>query len=245
MIRTWAQLKTLLFREQSARGGRKDLSPQTSLFTLVRDIIDSLGSIIDTAAESFLTLRIGSATDYTDFDADGVQTMIGDARVYKEIWIPFNALKAPGTKPAIFKEWGISGAWEFSDATDDTIVFNIDVPLDMDRTVVPAIRLGWSTNTAVITETAVWQLEYLYRALGEDTTAAAQATETVNSNADAQADGMNIAAFPALALPSTDDICLHCRVKRRGAAIADDLTDTAELHGVCFMYISDKLGTPL
>jgi hypothetical protein len=190
-------------------------------------------------------IKVGSDTDYSNFDADGVQTMTGDARVYKEIWVPFNALKAPGTNPAIFKEWGISGVWEFTDGTDDTIVFNIAIPLDMDRTVVPAIRIGWSTNTAVITETAVWQLEYLYRKIGEDTTAVAQATVTVNSNADAQANGFNIAAFPALALPDADDFCIHCRIKRLGADPADDLTDTAELHGVCFMYISDKLGEPL
>ena len=244
-IRTIAQIRTDLGLERESGGKRDDLGPGVSIFTLLRDLIDSLTSIVNTIAESFPALRVGSATDYTDFNADGVQTMVGDARVYKEVWVPFNALKAPGTKPATFKEWGISGVWEFSDATDDTIVFNLAVPLDMDRTVVPAIRLGWSTNTDEITETAVWQLEYLYRALGEDTTVAAQATETVNSDADAQADGLNIAAFPALALPSADDICIHCRVKRMGAAVADDLTDTAELHGVCFMYISDKLGTAL
>jgi len=162
--------------------------------------------------------------------------------VYKQLWIPFNAVKAPGTKPATFKEWGISGAWEFSDATDDTVVFDFGIPLDMDRSENPIIKIGWSTDTAVITETAVWQLEYLYRAEGEDTTAAAQETLTVNSNAIIQSDGLIIVEFTGMDLIDNLDVCIHCRLKRLGADGNDDLTDTAELHGVCLKYISNKLG---
>ena len=189
--------------------------------------------------------QIGNSPDYVEIAADGEITLHGTAGVWKSIWVPFNALKPPGTKPATFKEWGISGVWEFSDATDDTIVFNIAFPYDMDRTYVPVIRFGWSTNTAVITETAVWQIEYLYTAEGEDTTAGAQGTLTVNSNAIAQADGMIMPQFAGLDLPSATDICMHCRFKRLGADGNDDLTDTAELHGICFNYVSDKLGEPL
>jgi len=189
------------------------------------------------------SLGDGGTTHYTAFAADGLQTMAGTARVVRDIWVPFNALKAPGTKPATFKEWGISGAWEFSDGTDDTVVFNIKFPYDMDKSVAPVICVGWSTNTAVTSETATWQLEYLYTAPGEDTTAAAQATITIDSNAVAQADGLIIATFPAMAVPGSTDICLHGRLKRLGAGGNDDLTDTAELHGVVMQYTSDKLGT--
>ena len=242
MSKTLAQINVDLNTQLSPGGKRLDESPSVSEFTLLRDVIQCLNSDDKVVLNS---LKIGDDTNYSEFDSSGVLTMFGNARVYKQKWVPFNALKAPGTKPATFKEWGISGVWEFSDATDDTIVCDIPIPLDMDRTTIPVIRLGWSTNTAVITETSVWQLEYLYRALGEDTTAAAQDTLTVNSNADAQANGFNIAAFPGADLIDDDDICMKCRIKRLGADPADDLTDTAELHGVCFMYISNKLGEPL
>ena len=222
MSKTLAQINVDLNTQLSPGGKRLDESPSVSEFTLLRDVIQCLNSN-DIVLKS---LKIGDSDNYIGFSESGTLTMAGNARVYRQIWVPFNALKAPGTKPATFKEWGISGVWEFSDATDDTIVCDIPIPLDMDRTTIPVIRLGWSTNTAVITETSVWQLEYLYRALGEDTTAAAQDTLTINSNANAQANGFNIAAFP-------------------GADPADDLTDTAELHGVCFMYISNKQGEPL
>jgi len=191
-----------------------------------------------------LGLIIGDYPDnYLDVSTDGEVNLYGTAKVIKGRWFPFNELKAPGTKPATFKEWGISGAWEFSDGTDDTIVFNLQVPSDMDRTVAPSFIIGWSTNTTVTTETAVWQLEYLYTAAGEDTTAAAQETLTVNSNAIAQANGLIEVEITGMDLPSSTDACIHCRLKRLGADGADDLTDTAELHGICIKYTSNKLGT--
>jgi hypothetical protein len=166
-------------------------------------------------------------------------------KVKKSAWLPFNALKAPGTKPATFKEWGISGAWEFSDATDDTLVCNIQVPLDMDKTANATMLIGWSTNTAVTAETAVWQLEYLWTSAGEDTTAAAQETLTVTDNAVAQTDGLIMSEITGINLPSATDVCMHGRLKRLGADGSDNLTDTAELHGLCFEYTSDSFGKAL
>ena len=46
MIRAWAELKSLLSGERSTKGKRKDLSSGTSIFTLLRDLIESLESII-------------------------------------------------------------------------------------------------------------------------------------------------------------------------------------------------------
>jgi len=203
------------------------------------------GNITTLGTGTFADANIGGAANYTSFADDGELTLNGTARVLRGIWISFNALKAPGTKPAAFKEWGISGAWEFSDGTDDTIVFNLRTPPDMDRGVAPSLLIGWSTNTPVTTETAVWQLEYLWTSAGEDTTAAAQETLTVNSNAVAQANGLVVAEITGIDLPSATDVCMHCRVKRLGVDGDDDLTDTAELHGVCLQYTSDKLGTGL
>ena len=68
MIRTWNELKTLLGGERSTRGDRKDLSPGTSLFTLVRDLIDSLQTIIR---------NIGGTTVWDDIRAPFTQTKRG------------------------------------------------------------------------------------------------------------------------------------------------------------------------
>jgi len=186
-------------------------------------------------------VRIGGDTDYVSFEQDGEINLAGTARVIRDLWIAADGVRGPTTKPATWKEWGITGVWEFSDSTDDTIVGAVKFPNDMDMTVAPACCVGWSTNTAVVTETARWQLEYLYTQLGEDTTAAAQATITVDSDAVAQADGLIIAAFPAMDIPNAADVCMHFRLKRLGAV--DDLTDTAEMHGFVMQYTSNKLGT--
>ena len=181
-------------------------------------------------------------TNYLSIATDGELSLHGTARIKKSMWLPFNALKAPGTKPAAFVDHGISGAWEFSDGTDDTLVFNIQTPVDMDKTVAPTMLIGWSTNTTVTSETCTWQLEYLWTSEGEDTTAAAQETLTIDSNAISQANGLIMAEITGIDLPSGTDVCIHCRLKRLGAGGNDDLTDTSELHGICFKYTSNKLG---
>jgi hypothetical protein len=136
---------------------------------------------------------------------------------------------------------GISSAWEFSDATDDTIIFNFKLPDDMDKTVAPTINIGWSS--AATEKVGVWQLEYLYTAVGEDTTAAAQETLEETGTTPAQANGLVVTQFDGVDAPGSTDVCVHCRLKRLGADTDDTLGDTAELMGVCLEYTSDKLGT--
>ena len=198
---------------------------------------------IYTTGTADVGVRIGDVSNYTQIAPDGEITLVGTARVVKNAWLPFSGLKAPTVSPAVLVDHGVSGAWEFSDGTDDTIVANFQLPFDMDKTVAPVITLGWSTATTVTTETAVWQLEYLYSQLGENTAAAAQATINVSSNAAATTNGLVLAELPTLAVPHADDVCLHTRVKRLGADGSDDLTDTAELHGMFLKYTSNKLGT--
>ena len=189
------------------------------------------------------TWIFGDGTNNMTVQPDGEINLAGTARVIKDIWLAADGVRGPTTKPATWKEFGLSGVWEFSDGTDDTIVANIKFPNDMDMTVAPTFCVGWSTATAVTTETATWQLEYLYTAPGEDTTAAGQDTVTVDSNAVAQSNGLIIATFPAVDTPGATDVCVHCQVKRLGAGGNDDLTDTAELHGFVMQYTSNKLGT--
>ena len=67
MIRTWEQLKTLLSGERSGNGRRDDLSSKTSMFTLLRDVIDSLGII--TGFRDVTTVNVAT---YTMLDKDTV-----------------------------------------------------------------------------------------------------------------------------------------------------------------------------
>jgi len=189
----------------------------------------------------------GDSTNYTEIKTDGEIALHGTARVTNALWIGATGLKAPPlTKPASIVEHGISVAWEFSDATDDTIVANMRVPGKMDKTVAPAITLAWSSTTQ--NAFCEWQIEYLWRSANEDTTVAADDTLLSSTDADAStssgtAEGMVLSTFPLVA-PSATDLCLHLRIKRRGDLAADTINgDTVELHGICLSFTSDKLGT--
>jgi len=189
----------------------------------------------------------GGDTDYSQFAADGELTLHGTARVTNALWIGAEGLKAPPTKSASFVDHGaICGAWEFSDAVDDTIVANMRIPDQMDRSVAPSITLGWSSTTQ--SAFCEWQIEYLWRSVNEDTTAGADDTLLSSTDADAStssatAEGMVVSTF-LLVAPSATDVCIHLRIKRRGDLAADTINgDTVELHGICMTFTSNKLGT--
>jgi hypothetical protein len=187
------------------------------------------------------SLYIGDASNYSKFEADGILTMTGTARVLNDLWIDAGGIKAPGSKPASQVDWGIGIAWEFSDGTDDTIIFNMKVPSRMDRSVAPTLKIGWSSGATE--KVGVWQLEYLWTKLGEATDAAAQETLETTGTTPVTADGLVVSSFTGIDVPDSDDVCLHCRLKRLGADGDDTLSDTAELHGVCLEFTTNKLGT--
>ena len=192
------------------------------------------------------TSRFGdSATNYAQFVADGELALVGTARVKNVLWLETGAIKAPGLKPATYIVNGITGAWQFADAVagnEETISGDMRVPRRMDRTATPIISIGWSAD-GVSPGNCEWQLEYLWLAENEDTTAAAQETLTVTSTASATVNGLIVVEFSGVDAPSATDLCISFRIKRLSASANDTITDTVELHGVCFEFTTNKLGT--
>lgn len=160
------------------------------------------------------------------------------------IWIGAEGIKAPGVKPATWVDLGISGVWEFTDGTDDTIVANIRVPYRMDRTIAPTFMIGWSSpvvDPGDLSKRATWQVEYLWRALDENLAAAAEETISVTLPPSAIVGGNGLVrALFTLGLPGADAICLHLRIKRRGDL--DSLGDVARVSGICLRFTANRLG---
>ena len=180
-------------------------------------------------------------TNNTVIGTDGTLTMTGTARVINAIWMPATGMKGVGAKAATFIEHGLSGAYQFTDGTDDQVVGSIRVSNRMDRSVAPTISIGWSSTA--VTGNCNWQFEYLWRKANEDTTAIAQDTHTTAATVSGTAEGMVFTTFDALALPDSDDICLHFRLTREANTDPPDtLADTAELHGICMSFTSNKQG---
>lgn len=188
------------------------------------------------------TTRLGnSATNYTQFAANGSLTLTGTARVTNLIWMPAGGIKAPGVKPATWVDHGISGAWEFSDATDDTLVTDLRVPNRMDRTVSPTINIDWSA-AGISPGNCEWQLEYIWRTIDESTIAVAQETLTVITAASSTANGLNTSTFTGVDLPSATDRLLQVRIKRLAAGANDTIADTVELHAIYMEFTTCRLG---
>lgn len=196
-----------------------------------------------------LEIGDGGTTDFTRIANDGEITLHGTARVTVDLYISASGVKAPGTKPATFVVLGLSGVWEFSDeavaGNQETISGTLKLPTQMDKTVVPIFKIGWSAD-GISPGNCEWQLEYLYRSPGEATDAAAQATLTVTGAASATSNGFVITSFVALALPSATDQAMFFRIKRLSAVGSNDtIVDTVELRGMLFTHTRDKLGTGL
>lgn len=195
------------------------------------------------------TIYMGDiTTNHLAVSNTGVVTLAGSAKVTNALWIGATGIRAPPlTKPADEVEHGISVAWEFSDATDDTVMANMRIPNRMDRTVAPTFTLGWSSTTQ--SKFCEWQVEYLWTKADGDTKAGAD--DTLLSSTDAAgsstssgtAEGLVLTTF-TLAVPDANDACLHLRIKRRADLGGDTIDgDTVELHGICLNFTSDKLGT--
>lgn len=167
--------------------------------------------------------------------------MAGTARVWNDLFVGPNSIKAPGTKPAVWLEHGISGVWQFADGDDRTVVITYRVPHRMDRTVAPHFHVKWSA-AGESPGNCEWQLEYLWRSSDEDTTAIAQDTENITVAASVTANGLVVSDTLGLDLPSATDNILMVRVKRLAAGGNDTIADTVELHGINLHFTSNKMG---
>jgi len=153
---------------------------------------------------------------------DGSNPMTGDlilsggARVYRGSWIPATGMRAPPTKPATFVDYGVSGAWEFTDGAEEQIVANIKIPYDADMTEDFTILVGWSSPAQSLN--CAWDVSYLLTGLNEDTTASAQEVIQSFETSSATANGLIISSFEIdnASQISATDFCVHISVLRDG-----------------------------
>lgn len=194
--------------------------------------------------------------NYAQVASDGTITLVGDARVLNAEWIDAGGIKSPGAKPATEIAHGAleTPAWQFGAeevaGNQETVSFNFRIPNRMDRSVAPTITIGISTTTiytndSVDNESMKFQLEYLYISQDEGTTGAAQETLTASYTLTAStvAEGFRSLTFTGIDLPSNDDVCIHARLTRLSADAGDTIADDIELHGICFQWMSNKLGS--
>jgi len=189
----------------------------------------------------------GGTTDYIEIKADGEINLHGTARVKQAIWVDAAGLKAPGAKPATLISHGALeiAAWQFSDegveANQQSVSWANRLPEPMDRSTIPTITIAWSAD-GISPGNCEWQLEYFWTAPNESTIQGAEETLTQTTAASSTANGMVLTTFTGINVPSSSDVCLHCRLTRLSAGANDTIADTVELHGTCFQFTCDKIG---
>jgi len=192
--------------------------------------------------------RFGDGTNYTEIKTDGEINLHGTARVIRDLWIDAAGIKAPGAKPATEVSFGAleTSAWEFSneavEANQESVSWRIAVLYDFDRTEEVIIRLGWTSGS---TGNCKWQLKYRWFSEDEDMTQDGEETLTVTDSASATANGLVVTTIEGINAPDATDATIIFKLTRLSADENDTIGDTVELHGVCFNYISNKLGEAL
>ena len=179
----------------------------------------------------------GGTANYTQFAATGLQTMVGDARVYRHIrvsgasWKPGVAAPTPGllsTFPILI--FGVN----------DEAHYSILAPFRMEAGSVINVAIDFTHQDAVDTGTAEWELEYRCVAVGEDLTGAT-ATISGISGATAQHELTRVTLTTGIVgAVAHDDIGLIVR-HTNGGTIGVNV-DLVQVH---FEFIMNKLGEPV
>jgi hypothetical protein len=202
----------------------------------------SLNPVGNVTTESNFT--IGNSTNYLRVNETGYLTLHGDSRVAKDLWVDVGGIKAPGLKPAEFVELGLTGVWQFGDeieANQESVSGTLKIPSDMDRTVVPLFKIGWSADGAS-PGNCHWQLEYLWVGLNDASNASAQETLTATGTASSTSNGIMMTAFSGIDLPSSTDQAMFFRITRLSSNASDTIVDTVEMRGRVFSYTANVLG---
>ena len=202
--------------------------------------------------EFFESLRkqwnhFGDANNYATF-VDGVLTLVGDARVTKEIYIPVSRQTlGAGAPTATTRAVGASGSVKvpvlsFSKTVEQETYFEIHVPADCDGTVNVAFHLMWFPGASWTTGNYMWKLDYLVKEdSGGDLSAGAPTTIYADVTPSAATDTIE-STFSATIDAGPEQV-IWCRLWRDVAN--DNADDTGEVRFCEIEYTVDKLGEPL
>ena len=129
----------------------------------------------------------------------GKLQLINDLTARKNVEIAIGSIKPPASHPASWVDLGIAGAWEFSDGATETVILEMPLPLDINRNEDVQVKIMWSSPST--TGNCKWQLEYLFRKEGEDTTASADGTLTKVVSPSSTSNGLVVTSFT---IPASD-----------------------------------------
>ena len=152
-------------------------------------------------------------------------------------WVGASGIQAAGTKPATLAKHGCGISWEFADNLEKEVQFTVRIPQRMNLSYPVTLDIGWSSPTA--DRVCNWNLTYSTTALDEDTYVACEYYQDVLAWSSATVDGLVMYRYYIDEI-ADDDRCIHFSLQRDGNDLTDNLSDVANLHGICFSYYLDN-----
>jgi len=196
-------------------------------------------------------LHIGGAVNYTDFDADGVLTLHGTARVNKIQVIHLSAMKkGVGSPPGEGLKDGFP-TYDFDNVADEEVFFSFTTPDDYNVSTDMSLHAQFFVDTAPVAAAGVaWVIEWKATAEGEtiDFTAGtatvlhAHPVTTGTPANDALRLDCNELIGGAGGIAAGD--LIQCRLYRDVSDAGDTFAGDARLIGVHVHYTGNKLGIP-
>lgn len=199
--------------------------------------------VTDTASAEIVDTQYIENSSDSDVKFRSDILLIDDARVTKYEWLSASGVSAP-TAAAATLETNDNGflIYTFPDGLERYVRYNLKVPDWLDLSAKSFLCVGWSSPAQNLN--CDWEVTYLITALNESTDQAGTNDTDNYETSSAVADGLvnsEIITFPGGTFGS-DDICVHVILMRDGNDDGDTLGDVAELHGVAFGGIRNKLG---
>ena len=155
-----------------------------------------------------------------------------DSNYRDSIALVASGLKAPGSNPATYVDYGLNGAYSFSGNLDEVVSGAIGIPAGIDISSTTSLRIAFATPAT--TGTVIFKIEYSFFTQGDNTNTTTPegiiySTTTITTSASAY----NRIEVNLTGLQQNDSIFI-IKITRMGSA--DTVNDAVYLFGIRLFF---------
>jgi len=191
------------------------------------------------------TVRLGDwDTNYAKFAKDGELTLVGTARVKKEIRVPVALAKLGASAPTqALRQIGTTATMlgtfdQFSKTVQQDVYFKVHVPYDCDTTATMSFHIVWLPGAAWTAGNYVWKLEYIVKS--EDAAYNTVASTIISADVTPANATNFIETEFATGITVAQEQAIYCHFYRDVASDNGDATGDISMFE--FEYTINKLG---
>ena len=186
----------------------------------------------------------GGVTNYTNIASDGTITLVGTARVTKQILLLAPSGKKAGVNDPTSALVGEFPVEQFSQAVTQNLYWTTHIPKDWDPSTDMLVHIHWAPVNANAGD-VVWDIDYSAIATGQLLTAAATALTVTDSTQTTQDQSLETASMTMVAGNIALDDMLSIHVSRDTGDGNDTYGSAASFICVEISYTVNSLGESL